>query len=102
MSSDKNLFKKAFALDPAELTPAQRRLLQSLGPLLAHLMSTDDEEEYFEASKELMSLSATIIQQSSFPELNGHIPYGEQAVEYALDQLNEVIMNNSDPIKWDN
>lgn len=101
MSSDKNLFKKVFAFDPAELTSAQKRLLQSLGPLLAHLMSTDDEEEYFEASKELLHLSAAIIKQSNFPQLNRHIPYGEQAVEYALDQLNEVI-SSSDPIKWDN
>ena len=101
MPKEKNLLKTGFNLDPAELSATQKRLIQSMAPLLSHLLSTDDEEEFFEASKELLQISASLIKQSHFPQMNATLPYGDQAVEYAMDQLTEV-MTHDDPIKWDN
>jgi hypothetical protein len=83
--------------DATELSPAQVRLVKSITNLLSHVLTTDDESEYFEASSDLMKLIAGAIKQSNFAEVwseDKNIEYSTQALEFCLDGLDEVIYNN--------
>jgi hypothetical protein len=72
-----------------ELSPTQVRLLKNINSLLVQVMTSEDEAEYFEMSAELMKKAAEVIKQSTFSETKSSIDYGTQAVEYAMDFLNE-------------
>ncbi len=75
-----------------DLTPMQVRLLRHAHTLLVHVISAEDEAEYFEASAQLMKQAVQLIKHSNFPENRGNaIPYGEQAIEYALEVLSETL-----------
>ena len=91
--------------DVSDLTPAQVRLIRSLNTVLAGLVTTDDEGEFFEASAELMRACASLIKQSKFTseaaKTKKTIPYGDQALEYSIDTLQEQI-NNAKVVTYDN
>ena len=53
-------------LNVEELTPQQIRLLRSISMMLIHVLSTEDEAEFFEGSTELMRLTASCIKLSNF------------------------------------
>ena len=72
-----------------ELTPTQVRLLKSVTSLLTHVMSSDEESEYFEMSSELMKKVAETIKHADFANKNKEMAYGDQAVEFAIDFLND-------------
>ncbi len=79
-------------LDTTELTPAQVRLIRSLNTIVSHVLTTDDESEFFEGSAECMRLCASLIKQSYFvQELKDqdNIPYADQAIEYSMDVLQD-------------
>jgi hypothetical protein len=88
-------------LDTEEMTPTQVRIVRAIHSLMSGLLTAEDESEYFELSAELMKRSAELIKHSSFNEKHKHINYGEQAVEYAVDFLNERL-DNSIPGNVDN
>ncbi len=106
MSQTKSAEKKlTIEFDISELTPAQVRLIRSLNTVLAGLVTTDDEGEFFEASAEMMRACASLIKQSKFTaeatKSKNTIPYGDQALEYSIDTLQEQI-NNSKVVTYDN
>jgi hypothetical protein len=79
---------------PAEgTTEAQSRLIKRLSLMAAHVLKTGSEEEYFEGSAEMMRLCAALIRTAHFKKCSAAsgIPYSLQALEYALDVLNEEI-----------
>jgi len=86
--------KVTMELDTAELTPAQVRTLKTINTLLAQLAKTTIESEFFENSAEVMRLCASIVQQANFPMAHKgeKIPYAHQALEYALDVVQEQMM----------
>ncbi|MAE59429.1 MAG: hypothetical protein CME69_11145 [Halobacteriovorax sp.] len=90
-------------VDATELTDAQVRLLKSVNAMMEHVLTTDEESEFFEASAEAMRMCASLIKQAHFAhdlEIDG-IPYAEQALEYSMDILNEH-MTNSKVVQYDN
>ena len=76
-------------LNTEELTPAQIRLLKSVNTLLIHTLAAEDESEYFDTSAQLLRKTAELIKEATFVENNKYMSYGEQAVEFAVDSLNE-------------
>jgi hypothetical protein len=91
-------------IDGSELTPQQVRLIKSINTMLAHVLVTENEEEYFEGSAEFMRMCAALIKQAHFTEnLKGinNIPYAQQALEYSMDVLQEYV-TNSKVVNYDN
>jgi hypothetical protein len=91
-------------IDGSELTPQQVRLIKSINAMLAHVLVTENEEEYFEGSAEFMRMCAALIKQAHFTEnLKGinNVPYAQQALEYSLDVLQEYV-TTSKVITYDN
>jgi len=89
-------------LDVSELTPQQVRLIKSLNAMLVHTLQTDDEEEFFDGSAELMRICASLIKQARFSEKRPEdIAYEEQALEYSVDAICED-MNSSKLVALDN
>lgn len=82
-------------LSTEELSAKQVRLVKTINSLLSHVLSADEEGEYFEASAELLKQVATAINQSNFPTAHKGMDYGTQAVEYAVDFLNETLEEKS-------
>ncbi|MBY0517982.1 MAG: hypothetical protein K2P81_13820 [Bacteriovoracaceae bacterium] len=75
-----------------DLTPKQVRLLKHAHTLLVHVLVAEDEDEYFEASAQLLKQAVQLIKHSNFPEdAKGAIPYGDQAIEYAVEELNDTL-----------
>ena len=80
--------------DTSELSPQQVRLVKSITTLLGHVLTTDDESEYFEGSSELMQLIANAVKESNFSKIwcdNKDIEYSTQALEFCLDNLGDHI-----------
>jgi hypothetical protein len=83
---DKELLVK-FDIDG--LTPAQVRLIKNIHSLVAGVLTSEDEGEFFESSAELMKRSAELIKHANFALQHKQMSYGDQAVEFAVDSLNE-------------
>jgi hypothetical protein len=81
-------------LDATELTPEQIRLVKTLNSMLVHVLTTDEESEFFDGSAEFMKTAAKLIKQAHFTtdlvDVD-NIPYAEQALEYSMDILQEQI-----------
>jgi hypothetical protein len=77
-----------------ELTPTQLRLLKSVTSLLTNVLSADEESEFFDMSAELMKKVAETIKHSDFATQNKQMEYGDQAVEFAVDFINESLNMN--------
>jgi hypothetical protein len=91
-------------VDSLEMTEQHKRLIKSINSLLTHVITTDDESEYFESSSELMRLVATAIKKSNFAAEygeNADIPYGNQALEFCVDRLSDQVYED-DVVKYDN
>lgn len=91
-------------IDGSELTPQQVRLIRSLNTMLAHVLLTESEEEYFEGSAEFMRMCAALIKQARFTEElkdQSNIPYAQQALEYSVDVLQEYV-TSSKVVNYDN
>ncbi|WP_408098812.1 hypothetical protein ACJVC5_07815 [Peredibacter sp. HCB2-198] len=87
-------------LDTEELTSTQVRLIKSVHALLAHVLASEEEGEYFDASAELMRKTAELIKHANFAVDHKEMAYGDQAVEFAVDFLTESMdeqnLNNID------
>lgn len=81
-------------LNTEGLTSTQVRLVKCIHSLLANVVSSEDESEYFESSAELLRKAAELIKHSNFALENKGMSYGDQAVEFAVDTLNESIDEN--------
>ena len=91
-------------IDGSDFSPQQIRLIRSMNTLLANVMVTENEEEYFEGSAEFMRMCAALIKQARFSEnLKGidNIPYAQQALEYSMDVLQEYV-TNAKVVTYDN
>lgn len=85
-----------------DLAQHQVRLIKTINTLLGHVLTTDQEDEFFESSSELLRFVATAIKKSKFSEDSDHsIEYGQQALEYCVDILNDQVYED-DLIKYDN
>ncbi len=90
--------------DEEELTQSQLRLVRSLNIMIHNVLTTSDESELFNGSAEMMRICAALIKQAKFIEgakKSSKIQYSEQAIEYALELLNEHL-EGSKVIKYDN
>lgn len=87
----------SLSADHPGLDKVQLRLLRSLQQLLPHLMTTEDENEFFESGRELLKLFALSLNQSNFEKKasrNKKFSYATQALEFALDHLEEDLKNS--------
>jgi hypothetical protein len=93
-----NLSKKEFELvlklNSNDMSPTQVRLVKSIHALLANVLSSEEEGEYFEASSELLTKTAEFIKHCDFAKTHKNISYGDQAVEFALDKIYELLDEN--------
>lgn len=90
--------------DTTELNDQQVRLIRSISTMLNHILTTDEEAEYFDGSAELMRMVASAVKQSNFTTEwcgNKNIPYAEQALEFCLDIVADQ-MQSREIIKHDN
>ena len=76
-------------MDTHSLTPTQIRLVKTIHSLVAHVLAAEEESEYFEASAELFKKSAELVKHASFARDHKNMTYGTQALEFAVDSLNE-------------
>ena len=78
-----------------DLSPMQVRLLKQVHTMLTQVVTAEDEAEYFETAAQLMQQTVQLIKHSNFPATQRDgIPYGDQAIEYAVDFINEVLASN--------
>lgn len=81
-------------LDTEGLSVTQVRLVKNIHALLAHVLVSEEESEYFETSAALLKKTAELIKEANFSAQNKQMAYGDQAVEFAVDYLNEAIEDN--------
>lgn len=81
-------------INTEELSATQLRLLKSVTSLLTNVLSADEESEYFDMSAELMKKVAETIKHADFANQNPHMEYGDQAVEFSIDFINESLNMN--------
>ena len=100
---EKNDSKINFEIETKDLCPAQVRLYRRLVSNVVQVMTTKDENNYFAGSADLMRLAAAIIKQSNFSAevSTENIPYGEQALEYSVEVLQDQI-SASKVVTYDN
>jgi len=76
-------------LSTQELNAKQIRLIKTMNSIMTYMLTATDEAEYFDASAQLMKISSELIQASNFASFHQEIPYGHQAVEYAMDCVHD-------------
>lgn len=81
-------------MDTDGLTTVQVRLIKSIHALMANVLASDEEGEYFDASAELLKKTAELIKHANFAVENNNMSYGDQAVEFSVDTLNESMDEN--------
>lgn len=90
--------------DATELNSQQIRLIKSICSMLNHILTTDDECDYFDGSAEMMRMVASAVKQANFTtewSENSKIPYAQQALEFCIDSIAEQ-MHEGDITKYDN
>lgn len=86
--------KMNLELNVSELKPSQIRLLKRINSLVANILATDDEKDFFESGSEAMKVIAQALKNSNFATEfteGEEIPYGKQAIEYSLELLADEI-----------
>jgi hypothetical protein len=84
-----------------ELSEHQIRLVKSINSMLAHVLTTDVEDEYFDSSSELLRLVANAVKKANFSENDKKIEYSKQALEFCVDILNDQVYEDQ-LMKYDN
>jgi hypothetical protein len=90
--------------DTTELNKSQVRLVKSICSMLNHVLTTDDECDYFDGSADLMKMVAGAVKQANFStecQANTNIPYAEQALEFCMDMVSDQ-MHGDGIIRHDN
>ena len=90
-------------IDSEHLSANQIRLIKAINSMITHVLTTSKEDEYFDGSADLIRMCGALVKQALFTEINtkSSIPYGEQALEYAVDLLKEH-MEQSKVVTYDN
>lgn len=90
-------------IDTTEMSASQIRQLKTLTALLNHVLTTDEESEYFDGAAEAVRMCASMIKQANFIEVmkDSKIPYADQVIEFSVDVLQEH-MSNSKVVTYDN
>jgi hypothetical protein len=90
-------------IDTADLCPSQVRLIKTINTKLNMVATTKNEQEFFDASAELMKLMASLVQQANFHTkyTNSEINYADQAVEFSIECVNEALQTRK-IINYDN
>ena len=88
-------------VDTQELSSQQGRLIKTINSLLTHVLSTDEEADYFESSSELLRVVATAIKKANFSKSDDGIDYSKQALEFCVDILNDQVYEDS-LVQYDN
>lgn len=78
-------------IDTSELSPQHIRLLKQINSTLLHLLIADDEQEYFELSRELIKTSAQLIKSANIAKNSKNM---HQAIEYAIDHVYDDLAKN--------
>ena len=89
--------KPKIEIDTSKLRPSQIRLLKNLNEMLTHVITTKDEADFFDGSAEFMKIFAELVKGARFSserEQFENIPYSQQVLEYAMDQLTESMENH--------
>jgi hypothetical protein len=84
--------------DTTELNPQQIRLIKSICSMLGHVLTTDDECDYFDGSADLMKLVAGVIKQANFStewNKDTDIPYADQALEFCMDMVSDQLQGTT-------
>ncbi len=93
--------KMTIDMNTDDLSEQQKRLLKSINMMLVHTMTTDEEDEYFDGSSELLRLVASAIKKANFSNKETEIAYDQQALEYCVDILSDQVYGD-DLVKYDN
>ena len=96
--------KLLIPVDTSGLNPQQIRLIKTVNSLLSNVLTTDNEEDFFETSLELMQAVASAVKQANFNHKhskNEQIHYANQALEFSLDALSDKIFSD-DIVSFDN
>jgi len=102
MSAEKIKDKVLFLeIDTTEMSEQQVRLIKSINSMLSHVLTTDQESEYFDGSSELLRLVASAVKKANFSNEEGTIEYSKQALEFCVDILSEQVYEG-DILKYDN
>lgn len=85
-----------------EMSEQQIRLIKTINALLGHVLTTDEEDEYFDSSSELLRVVATAVEKANFAHNNtSEIEYAKQALEFCVDNLSEQI-HEGNLVQYDN
>lgn len=105
MSAHSIKSKKCFIeIDTTELSPSQVRLIKSINTMLTHVSTTDEENEFFDGSSDLMRMVSSLIKQANFSHFNSvdsEIPYADQAIEFSIDVVQDALERRK-VVNWDN
>lgn len=90
-----NINKHTSEIEISTLNAVQKRHLIRLVKLLIHTMESQNEADFINGSAESMRLCAALIKNANFPQNadNQSIPYGDQAIEFSLEKLEEQIQS---------
>lgn len=95
MEKETTKSSKLIKVDLQGLNPKQVMLLKRINSLLLHIMSTHNEEDYFESSSNLMRFVATAIKSSNFNENSHDIEHDQQVLEFCVDILADQVYTKS-------
>ncbi len=73
------------------MNKTQNKLLAEFHFTLSKLLETCDEAAYFELSSALLSQCSEFIKEAHFAKNSKNIDYATQALEYAIDNLQDEI-----------
>ncbi len=98
--SQKNLMVE---FETRNLTVDQIRMIKTVCVTLMQVVGTEQEDEFFEESAELLRQCAALITESRYGRSNkdSKIPYTVQAIEYSIDVLQDYL-TDSKIVKYDN
>lgn len=85
------------------LTPQQQRLIKTINSILPELLLCGEEGDFFQATSEAMKTLGNLVRHSKFAmESESHIPYAIQALEMAVENLNDTLTERKKVILYDN
>ncbi|MFT6633817.1 MAG: hypothetical protein ACJAS4_003789 [Bacteriovoracaceae bacterium] len=88
-------------IDTDGMNIQQVRLIKTINTMLAHVLTAEDEDEYFDSSSELLRLVASAVKKANFSKNDTGIEYSQQALEFCVDTLSDQIHEDG-LIKYDN
>ena len=81
-------------LDVTGLTERHKRLIKTLNAQIIEILKCEQEGEYFKSTEEAVKTIANIVKQAQFQSFcmeEEPIPYAEQALEAAFDNVRDSV-----------